>query len=1073
VEEQPLAPGFGEFVSRILEFVVVSLTDVALWPLDPSFTVAERLAAGWHPAPDAEAEARAGELLALWAERSARGDAAAFAGRLAWDGLDVAAVRRALTPGRLAPGGPVPDWAVTLGEVAALAASGTPPESAGWRDPAAPVPFEELLVPWIEVARRRRPETAGLAPEAWQDLERWLARRLSGFAAETFGVLFDRFRGGRPDGFTIRLAEAGVGRDTRLYDRFVANLLDDGLVAWMREFPVLARLLATVTGLWDGHTRDLAGHWRLDAALVGREILGAPDVAPRILRITAGLSDPHSGGRTVHVLTLDGGRQVVYKPRSVGMDAAFGRWLAWCNERGSSHGLLDLAVHRLLDRGDHGWAEHVDAAPCVDAGAARRFHLRCGQLLALLHAAGARDAHCENLVASGEHPVLIDLEAWLPPRLTRWLPASGGAEWTGAVVRREHSVLATGLLPHWQPDGPRDDVVDVSGLGGGRAGMRPQPVWRAVNSDHMVRAWRPVATAQLHNVPVLEGRPLAPADGEREVRQGFAAMYRFLLAHREEICAPGGPLADLAGCRGRLIFRPTRAYVRLRERSLRPDACRDAAVRGGELEALARVYLDAAGPGCPATWPLLAAERRALEQGDIPIFHADLAGTVLEGPAAESIPGLIARPAAEELRDRLARLGPEDLDEQLGYIAAALASPAPPSPSPGDAGEGAPALAAAIRRHAFLAQDGRPGWVGPRFLAGGDTFELAPLGTDLYAGTGGIALFFAALSAVTGGEGRDLALGEARRIAAGPVLETEGIGGLAGLGARIYTLVALGEILGEEEPVREAHRLAAGLTPERIAADTWLDVTLGTAGALLALLALDASTPDGGGPALETAAACARHLVAHGIPGQAGWAGRRPPETGFAHGLAGIAHALLRWAERTGDRSAHAAARQAITFERQLLAAEGTTVQTTWCRGLPGIALARLGTLGLPEDAEDRREIDAALAATRAAALTPMDHLCCGNLGRAEVLLEAGRLLADGGLQEAAREVAAQVLARAGARGGFSWLPSGEISGFDPSFFKGAAGAGYTLLRLAAPERLPCVLRLEPPARPGICKNSH
>src|SRR6185436_14103547 len=331
-------------------------------------------------------------------------------------------------------------------------------------------------------------------------------------------------------------------------------------------------------------------------------------------------------------------------------------------------------------------------------------------------------------------------------------------------------------------------------------------------------------------------------------------------------------------------------------------------------------------------------------------------------------------------------------------------------------------------------------------------------------GTGGIALFFAALHRIAGGAWRDLALDLASDRS--PGREPDGLGGLIGLGARIYTLAALGELLGEAGPIREAQRTAARITPERIAADARLDVTLGTAGTLLALLALEASLPAGprtGPEPLELAAACARHLLARRLPGSGAWAAPgRPPEAGFAHGTAGIAYALLRFAARTGDGDARAAALAAIEFERSLLAAD-RTVRTTWCRGAPGIALARLGILDAQTDPEIETEIRTALAAARESALTPMDHLCCGNLGRAEILLEAGEILGDAGLVEAARELGGRTLARAAARGGLSWLPSGQVSGFDPSFFKGAAGAGYTLLRLAAPEILPCVLRLEPP----------
>jgi lantibiotic modifying enzyme len=40
----------------------------------------------------------------------------------------------------------------------------------------------------------------------------------------------------------------------------------------------------------------------------------------------------------------------------------------------------------------------------------KRYYQRAGQLLCLLYVLGANDCHNENLIACGEHPVLVDLE---------------------------------------------------------------------------------------------------------------------------------------------------------------------------------------------------------------------------------------------------------------------------------------------------------------------------------------------------------------------------------------------------------------------------------------------------------------------------------------------------------------------------------------------------------------------------------------------------------------------------------------------------------------------------------------
>jgi lantibiotic modifying enzyme len=116
------------------------------------------------------------------------------------------------------------------------------------------------------------------------------------------------------------------------------------------------------------------------------------------------------------------------------------------------------------------------------------------------------------------------------------------------------------------------------------------------------------------------------------------------------------------------------------------------------------------------------------------------------------------------------------------------------------------------------------------------------------------------------------------------------------------------------------------------------------------------------------------------------------------------------------------------------------------------------------DEPEIREEIRVALDATRSHPLTALDHLCCGNLGRAEILLHASRALARPALGDEALDIAGRVLRRAAASGGsFGCAPHAEPGLADPSFFRGDSGIGFTLLRLADPGGLPCTLLLEGP----------
>ena len=97
-------------------------------------------------------------------------------------------------------------------------------------------------------------------------------------------------------------------------------------------------------------------------------------------------------------------------------------------------------------------------------------------------------------------------------------------------------------------------------------------------------------------------------------------MYRFLMRCRRALIAPDGPLAAFQRQRVRFIFRPTKVYALLLQRVLKPELLRDGRDRSIELDALSRMLLKGSTPTPSPFWPLLRAERQALERQDIPLF---------------------------------------------------------------------------------------------------------------------------------------------------------------------------------------------------------------------------------------------------------------------------------------------------------------------------------------------------------------------------------------------------------------------------------------------------------------------
>ncbi|MGH9039763.1 MAG: DUF4135 domain-containing protein, partial [Acidimicrobiia bacterium] len=114
----------------------------------------------------------------------------------------------------------------------------------------------------------------------------------------------------------------------------------------------------------------------------------------------------------VSALTFADGGRVVYKPRSIEVEAAWAGLVDWID---AEAGAPRLRAQRVLPRPGYGWAEFIISGGPAGGAAEPATWYRCGWLLALLHALGASDCHSGNLVLAGGWPYVIDLETVLTP----------------------------------------------------------------------------------------------------------------------------------------------------------------------------------------------------------------------------------------------------------------------------------------------------------------------------------------------------------------------------------------------------------------------------------------------------------------------------------------------------------------------------------------------------------------------------------------------------------------------------------------------------------------------------------
>jgi type 2 lantibiotic biosynthesis protein LanM len=858
------------------------------------------------------------------------------------------------------------------------------------------------------------------------------------------------------------------------YQSFVRRLREPRYaLALLEEYPVLARQLVTAIDQWaDFSTRfieDLCVDW---SAIVETFHPGA---APRVLKVlNGGVGDKHRSGRSVLIAEFSSGFRIVYKPRSMMVDVHFQELLSWLNQHGQEPTLRTLDV---IDRGSHGWVEFIAAQSCQSEEEVQRFCERQGSYLALLHALHAVDFHCENLIAMGEHPVFLDLETLFHPDMARMESQNADQIAEGALGS---SVLRVGLLPMRMWGNSVSDGFDVSGFRSAPGQLTPDgmPVVDAAGTDEIRVARRRVAVPGSFNRPSLNGIDKDVLDYRDSVIAGFSRTYRLIMKHRDALVADDGPVARFRDDDLRVIVLPTQIYGLLLKDSFHPDVLREALDRDRLFDSLWELAVHR-----PDLIPLIPAQIADLWRGDIPFFATRPDSCDLLTSSGEIIPDFLKESGMMLARKRLSQLSERDLQQQVWVINATFATFStaaapvhvrvtaaddPPVASYEHLLKAACAVGDRLEDLAYRGS-GDASWIAMT-LVNENTWAVLPLGTDLYGGTPGVAMFLACLGSITGEE-RRLALARAALASTLKQIEINprsmnGIGGFNGGGGVIYTLLHLSRLFDQPSLLGKAEEIVERILPQ-IESDNQFDIIAGSAGLLGCLAALYRYAPST--RVLDAAVRCGDRLISCAKQMEHGVAWPTPlavqPVCGFSHGAAGIAWALLDLADLTQEPRFRTTALAALTYERSLfseiagnwpdLRTEQQAFMSAWCHGAPGIGLARLASLPHLNDDTTRGEIAAAVKATIAHGVGHGHSLCHGDLGNLELLLQAGE-------REHLERFTVITLESINRNGCICGNP---LQVETPGMMTGLAGIGYGLLRLAEPKRVPSVLTLSPPVR--------
>jgi lantibiotic modifying enzyme len=359
----------------------------------------------------------------------------------------------------------------------------------------------------------------------------------------------------------------------------------DRLFSIFKKFPALTGLWFVSISQWRGHLAEILARATADERAIARAFFdGKP--CGRITDVRIGLSDRHKDGRSVALVEFERGG-VIYKPRTGTGEAAWRSLLGSMNENGFRPHLKSA---RVVRRKGYHWMEFVDPAECTTAAAVGRFYKRLGGLIAAAYLSNTVDCHRENLIAAGEHPVLVDLDAlWHVSPVTKTQSA------TDLLFR-------TGFFPNSNPESLQS---------------RSSALGKTPSGTHLAR---------------IGDRHESPADYAGQILEGFAAGWRSLVGTPQRHAVFLQRLRRIRSEERRWIYLATEKYAAIIRASVQPQALLSGATRTNVIHRLCN------RPTMPAA--TVQAEIEALERLDIPYFTRR---------TNERMPAVTASPPAELL----------------------------------------------------------------------------------------------------------------------------------------------------------------------------------------------------------------------------------------------------------------------------------------------------------------------------------------------------------------------------------------------------------------------------------------
>lgn len=773
----------------------------------------------------------------------------------------------------------------------------------------------------------------------------------------------------------------------------------DYLQQLFHQYPVWEETLFCVTEFFIRNIKELVQHLDKDCDYLNAELFSYHKFN-KIRHIGGSGSDTHCENRIVYRVELDNGECLYHKSRvNTGVRFFNELYQQLCESLG-----ISAYVNPVYMGLDHVWEKEAVYAECTNEQQVKNYFMRLGIILSICHLCHGGDMHYENMIASGEFPIIIDYET-----LVQLPPEKQFQKETTKNQIIGSSVLPIGILPFYAERGQNFNA-DFSGLcGGGKQIMDLKvPIIENPGKSTMCIAYKYGETGEQHNRVRLNGKEIQPQDYCDDLYKGYAAGYHYIMEHEE---AALNLLKYMEGAVFRQLFRNTQEYHMILDLSYHPEFMRESESRRTFLENALTI------PAFKDRPKILKQEIEDMLEGDIPYFQFEMSTGMILNSKHHPLEKYFQKNGIQFLKEQILSRSERDLKlqkqlietalmyNQVGKLKSLCESVDKYETDQQEIVDMCVKIADKIYKHG-ICKDSRIMWMNTHIMTTGVdkryTYFMELSDRYLYEGTMGMAVFMAAFLKLCPkhkiSEMYDVIIKDLFQYTDSlSDVDEPNMGVFLGESSIVYGYQLLYRITKEQRFLiyakKHCHKIA-----EYIDKDIQYDLVGGNAGAIFAFLNM--YDMDENVEYLHLAKRAGDQLIAHAIPTETGvgWSNISNDGlmNGYAHGCSGIMYALAKLSAYTNESKYLDVAYQTFSYERTTRHPEHGGWRDyrskipfymkdfKWCHGVAGIILGWSLAAEYFEDGRKNqihKEISEVLKDYPEIIFKEEMGLCHGNLG--------------------------------------------------------------------------------------------